>query len=315
MASISGRKTIRPTDPDFAEVALQWLDESSDAGSASSEDSNDDDTEAVHMDVGANSDDSNYSEGSEDEGTSTENDMEDLLSLDSEEFMTAPNGRKWQKRAPRNPSKIRQHNIIRFTAGPRQKNEVNNHVDAWRKFITPDIIEEITNCTNREAERVCSENRKKWQRIELDEMDAFLGLLLMAGVEKSWNVPVRELFLDKMSNPIYKATMSVNRFENIRRFLRFDDKRTRIRRLETDKLAPISYVWNLFLIQCKTVMIPKVNVTIDEQLVGFRGRCGFIQYMPSKKFRDAYRAESNTIYSKYIEESHGRQFFYQRGIV
>lgn len=87
---------------------------------------------------------------------------------------------------------------------------------------------------------------------------------------------IRDLFLRNTSNPMYKATMNLNRFENIRRFVRFDDKRTGAARQETDKFAAIRYIWDLFIQQCKTVMVPNINVTIDEQLFAFRGRCSFI---------------------------------------
>lgn len=75
--------------------------------------------------------------------------------------------------------------------------------------------------------------------------------------------------------------MSINRFEIIRRFLRFDDKRTRAVRQKDDKLAAFSYIWTLFISNCQKNYIPSANVTI-EQLVNFRGRCPFTQYIPSK---------------------------------
>ncbi|KAK9731085.1 Transposase IS4 [Popillia japonica] len=43
--------------------------------------------------------------------------------------------------------------------------------------------------------------------------------------------------------PIFCATMSVNRFEEISRFLRLDDKTTRIDRKKEDKLAAIKKFW------------------------------------------------------------------------
>ncbi|KAK1903875.1 Glycylpeptide N-tetradecanoyltransferase [Dissostichus eleginoides] len=61
---------------------------------------------------------------------------------------------------------------------------------------------------------------------------AFIGLTLLPGSEKNWDVSVRELFGSPSHNPIYKATMAVGRFDDIRRVLRFDDKRTRAIRLE-----------------------------------------------------------------------------------
>ncbi|XP_047115779.1 uncharacterized protein LOC124795740 [Schistocerca piceifrons] len=92
----------------------------------------------------------------------------------------------------------------------------------------------------------------------------------------------RELFLDEKANPTYKATMSVNRFQDIRRMIRFDDRRTREARSADDKLAAVRYVWELFLDKCRNRMIPNDSLTVDEQLVPFRGRCNFTQYMLSK---------------------------------
>lgn len=53
-------------------------------------------------------------------------------------------------------------------------------------------------------------------------------------------------------------------------------------RMETDKLAPIRNLWNIFIDNCKKSFKVGANTTVDEQLVGYRGRCSFIQYIPSK---------------------------------
>ena len=120
------------------------------------------------------------------------------------------------------------------------------------------------------------------EKIDYEEIIAFIGLTLLAGVEKNWDVSVWELFSDLLQNPVYKATMSVRRYEDIGRLLRFDDKRTRAERLKTDHMAAFRHIWELFLTRCRMTFIPSECVTIDEQLVPFRGRCKFKQYMPSK---------------------------------
>ena len=99
---------------------------------------------------------------------------------------------------------------------------------------------------------------------------------------KNWDFDKRQLFLDPKQNPTYKAAFGVNRFENIRRHLLFDDKRTRTERLKQDKLAAFNYIWGLFIQNCKTQFSLAAYITVDEQLVPFRGRCPFTQYMPSK---------------------------------
>lgn len=47
-------------------------------------------------------------------------------------------------------------------------------------------------------------------------------------------------------------------------------------------MAPFRYVWDCFLDNCRRQFIPSDCVIIDEQLVPFRGRCKFRQYMASK---------------------------------
>ena len=64
---------------------------------------------------------------------------------------------------------------------------------------------------------------------------------------KNWDLYTRQSFLDPKQNPTYKGAFGVNRFENIRRHLRFDDKRTRAERLKQDKLAAFNYICGLFI--------------------------------------------------------------------
>lgn len=85
-------------------------------------------------------------------------------------------------------------------------------------------------------------------------------------------------------SPMFTATMSRNRFTSIPKFLRFDNRATRQERqaLADDKLAPFRDLWSLFQLQRPKFYIPGPNLCVKEQLVAFRGRCGFRQYIPSK---------------------------------
>ena len=47
-------------------------------------------------------------------------------------------------------------------------------------------------------------------------------------------------------------------------------------------LLLISKIWEEFIEVCKTKYKPSSYVTIDEQLVGFRGHCPFRMYIPNK---------------------------------
>ncbi|CAG4990278.1 unnamed protein product [Colias eurytheme] len=50
----------------------------------------------------------------------------------------------------------------------------------------------------------------------------------------------------------------------------------------TDAFVPIRKIWEIFINHCRSNYIPGPYVTIDEQLLGFRGRCPFRMYIPNK---------------------------------
>ena len=76
--------------------------------------------------------------------------------------------------------------------------------------------------------------------------------------------------------------MSLKRFKSLLRYLRFDNKATRETRRATDKLAAFRDIWEMFLAQLPKQFIPGTDITVDEQLVAFRERCLFRQFMPNK---------------------------------
>lgn len=66
------------------------------------------------------------------------------------------------------------------------------------------------------------------------------------------------------------------------RYLRFDLKRTRSQRLQSDKFALASEVWQRFIDNCFLCYSPGENLTADEQLFPSKARCRFTQYMANK---------------------------------
>ncbi len=81
---------------------------------------------------------------------------------------------------------------------------------------------------------------------------------------------------------IFRATMPLKMFHKLSGVVRFDDKTTRHVRRQTDKLAPIRDIWEKWVERLPLMYNPDLNVTVDECLVAFRGRCSFKQYIPSK---------------------------------
>lgn len=76
--------------------------------------------------------------------------------------------------------------------------------------------------------------------------------------------------------------MSLYRFKQISRAVRFDNYLSRRQNRSSDRFAPIRDVWNKWSSLLPLYLNCGSCVTIDEQLVAFRGRCAFRMYMPPK---------------------------------
>jgi hypothetical protein len=105
--------------------------------------------------------------------------------------------------------------------------------------------------------------------------------------------------------------MSLKGFKQILRFCRFDNKNTREERRATDKLASIRDIWTMFVGMLRKYYSPGTDITVDEQLVPFRGQCPFRQYIPSKPAKYGIKVwwccDSATSYPLNAEVYLGRQ--------
>ncbi|XP_041666997.1 piggyBac transposable element-derived protein 4-like [Cheilinus undulatus] len=169
---------------------------------------------------------------------------------------------------------IRKPGITRYAAS-----HINDLEDSFSFFITEEIIDTIVRQTNVQGGRKAGDG---WKEVDRVEMRAYLGLLLLAGVHRSRGEATCSLWGEDTGRPIFRATMSLKRFITLSRMIRFDDRLTRQAQKKPDKLAPIRDVWDQWVVRLPLAFNPGENICIDEQLVGFRGRCRFKQYIPSK---------------------------------
>ncbi|CAH2093110.1 unnamed protein product [Euphydryas editha] len=113
-------------------------------------------------------------------------------------------------------------------------------------------------------------------------MKAFIGILTFTAAMKDNHLTTIELFDISFSGTRYVSIMSRYRFVFLLACLRFDDKSIRLTNRSLDVFSPIKKVWNLFITQCRINYTPGSYVTVDEQRLGFRGRCPFRMYIPNK---------------------------------
>lgn len=214
---------------------------------------------------------------------------ENQTSIQNQQLLKARNGRIWNT-VPPTVTRAPQANILRENMQcTRESRNIQTILDMFKLLITRQIVEIIVQETNRKAKFITEEwnvahpeNIRQWQECDNIEIYAFMGLLLLAGVYRSMNESLQELWSKENGRPIFRATMNIRRFKELLRYLRFDDFNTRQIRLVNDKLASIREVWRQFIFRLHSVYIPSWKLTIDEQLLVTRGRCAFRQYIPSK---------------------------------
>ena len=105
----------------------------------------------------------------------------------------------------------------------------------------------------------------------------FLAVLLARGVVAK-GFPTNELW----GPLIFTKIMTRNRFYEILKLIRFDDKTTRRRRLQGDRFALFSEFWFQLTHNSKRFFKPDAFLTIDEQLFPTKVRCRFLQFTPKK---------------------------------
>jgi len=195
------------------------------------------------------------------------------------------------------------HNIIAEERGLRQDLTIDSIAAAFRVFINDEMVKHILLWTNRHATEIKASSASfRWQELLPDEFLAFIGLSLLAGVQKSRNQRLLELWDEQWGYPVFPATMSFQRFTNILRALRFDNKATRTERIATtgNQAAAVQEMFDIFLISCRSSYNCGPSVTIDEQLISFHGRCRFRMFIPTKPGKYGLKlwimADSETFY-------------------
>ena len=158
-------------------------------------------------------------------------------------------------------------------------------------------------------------NNRYLKLISLPEIQAFVGLMILSGVFHADRESVEDLYSDDLNfgKPLFRATMPRERFKTILRFLRFDHHTTRGERIKVDRLAPIRDIFEMVNKSFSAAYNPGKYITIDEHLCRYRGRCGFLQYMPKKPDKYGLKiwilADARTFYPINLEIYSGANLY------
>lgn len=231
--------------------------------------------------------------GSDEDGQLS--DMDEIMcengdaTADNDDFWVGGDGTRWKKQPIQAPARRRPANIVREASGITNECDIMSMTTIFSSLFTEEIQEIIVRYTNMYATKWIAQHEpdggwytNRWQPLNIIELRGFIGCLIFVGTLHAQHEALEELWAKDIGRPQLYATMSLKRFQAIMKFLRYDDTDTREERRSTDKLAPIRQLWDLFQERCRVCYKPGAFLTIDEQLVPFRGRCPFRVYMKSK---------------------------------
>jgi len=192
---------------------------------------------------------------------------------------TSANGTLWNRVDHVNRAgRERSRNICIINVGFKRGLHPTSRKESFDVFFN-EIVEIAHMFSNKYGKRLALSAGKPWKPISRLEIEAFIGLHLIAGSYKAGHRNTEELWSETDGHPFFRATMSFERFKFIKSILRFDDT---VRRDKNDPLAPIRTAIDLFNKNVQAVYIPGPHLTLDEQLIEFHGRVKFRRYIPTK---------------------------------
>lgn len=230
-------------------------------------------------------------------------------------FMGRDKETKWFKNKPSERKRRGPHNILlRLPGTLGDARNATTPFESWRCIFSDTIIETIVKYTNIYINKVQGNygRERDAKTTDVVEYKCFIGLLYLAGVLRSNRQSLEELWgEDGFGVDYFRLAMNLKRFKFLIRCTRLDDINTRDMRKIYDKLAAVREVFDLFVNNCQKNFSLGSDVTVDEKLEGFRGRCSFIQYIPSKPNKYGLKiyasVDSKTFYTHNLEIYAGKQ--------
>ena len=207
-----------------------------------------------------------------------------IVRYDKETYRTR-DGHIWHRDPnPRMPKVASPHTVPPGSL-TQQVNELCSPHELFELFIPDEEIAAITVYTNDKIllyRAKFKAQKATTEETNIMEIKALFGILVMTGVKNDNHVAAKQMFAPFQGCAFYRSVMSKSRFTFLMRVLRFDNAQTRADRVAVDRLAPIRSLWDAFVGACKNVYVPGPHLTIDEQLVPFRGKVPFKMYIPNK---------------------------------
>ena len=221
----------------------------------------------------------NLSSSGDESDTSSDESTGDLSEAESEENFG--DCRKWlpvDGTAPAPPRFPFTGDVGAINAVPAR----GNVLDYFNLFFD-DVIDIIVQETNRYA---VQEKARNWVNTTSDEIRVFLALVMLQGLTPKpimWQYWSRQRIIE---TAFFGQCMSYKRFQALKRHLHFSDNaQFDAETHPNSKLNKIFPVYELLVRKFQSLYMPGRDVTIDESLMLYKGRLGWVQYIPLKRAR------------------------------
>ena len=225
------------------------------------------DTDSVHV----SSFDDERSDSSDSEGFSDDDSEEDEPTL--------ADVRAWQIE----PQPTIPHPRFPFVFGNQNIPADGNALDFLNLYFDDELINIIVTETNRYA---LQKGDRDFPNTNAREIRVFLALVMLQGlVVKSshWLYWSKKPLLD---TPFFRECMPLKRFKALKKYLHFANSEDYNPETHPQpKLNKIYPIYQLLSNKFKTLYKLDRDVTIDESLMLYKGRLGWVQYIPLKRAR------------------------------
>lgn len=192
------------------------------------------------------------------------------------------NSYRWRKRDPASvPSE--------FMGDAFSAELVKHPYDYFKCFFDDQLMQHIVEQTNLYYTQKLLEGGKdsNFSNTTAGEIEQYLGILMFMGV---FPHPQYRMYWSK-STPFPKIvnTMSVNRFDLLKRYLHFNDNSTmNTNASKQDKLFKVRPVIESIRSKCRSLEPEEFN-SIDEQMIPSKHHSSLKQYMPKKPHKWGYK--------------------------
>ena len=188
-------------------------------------------------------------------------------------------------------------------------------------YFDYDLIQYIVDETNRYAcELMGEEKYEKWEELELNDMYAYFGIMIMMGLV---SLPSLHDYWKRDSLfycPAIAQKMTRDRFLEIHRYLHFTDNTKLIppEDPQYDRLGKVRRVLDMLQERFLAVYHSNRECAIDEAMVPYKGRSSLKQYMPKKPIRRGLkvwmRADSCNGYVSRFQVYVGKEVTSEKGL-